>query len=84
MTEGEVGVYTGDIFFIFHMKYRNTIIALGFLVFITHIFGLPSDILNALYILEGMLIVVFGYLSGRKPPVSSNEIPTTPVSNTQA
>ena len=66
------------------MKYRNTIIFLGFLVFITHIFGFPSALLNALYIVEGMLIVIFGYLSGKKDVSAASVAPTASSSNTQA
>ena len=48
------------------MKYRNSIIALGFLVAIIQFLGFPESMRNALFIVSGVAIIALAYLAGRR------------------
>jgi len=48
------------------MKYRNGIIALGFLVVIIQFLGFPEDFRNALFIISGIAIIALSYIAGKK------------------
>ncbi len=48
------------------MKYRNSIIALGFLVVIIQFLGFPENARNALFIISGIVVVALAYLAGKK------------------
>ncbi len=58
------------------MKYRNTIIVLGFIVAAFKIFALPQSWKEAVYVLLGVAIMMLAYISGRerKAPIT-NETP---------
>ncbi|MEN9621718.1 MAG: hypothetical protein RLZZ67_152 [Candidatus Parcubacteria bacterium] len=45
------------------MKYRNLIITLGFIVIFIQFLGFPQAWRDVLYILSGLLVITFGYLS---------------------
>jgi hypothetical protein len=65
--------------YFFHMKYRNIIIALGFLVFILPILGFPQTWDNMFYALAGLLIIAFSYLSGKKESLKETQVPVETV-----
>lgn len=44
------------------MKYRNSIIALGFLVIIIQFLGFPQSMRDVFYIIVGISIIVLSYL----------------------
>jgi len=48
------------------MKYRNSIIALGFLVVIIQFLGFPEFFRNALFIISGIAIVALSYMAGKR------------------
>lgn len=44
------------------MKYRNSIIALGFLVILIQFLGFPQDVRNVFYGIVGLAIIVLSYI----------------------
>ncbi|MEK7607552.1 MAG: hypothetical protein AAB484_01310 [Patescibacteria group bacterium] len=48
------------------MKYRNSIIALGFLVVIIQFLGFSESIRNGLFIISGIAIIALAYLAGKR------------------
>ena len=63
------------------MKYRNIIIALGFLVFILQILGFPQSWDDMFYGAAGLLIIAFSYLSGKKDALKETQMPVETVSS---
>lgn len=63
------------------MKYRNIIIALGFLVFILQILGFPQTWDDVFYGVAGLLIITFSYLSGKKDALKETQVPVSSVSS---
>ncbi len=55
------------------MKYRNIIIALGFLIIVLPLFGFPQSWRNSFSIASGVLVVAFGYLSGKDKRVNKSK-----------
>jgi hypothetical protein len=48
------------------MKYRNSIIALGFLVLVVQFLGIPTAWKNPLYIIVGIAIIALAYVAGKR------------------
>jgi uncharacterized membrane protein len=48
------------------MRYRNIIIALGFLVIIIPALGFPREWKDTFHVITGILVVAFGYLAGKE------------------
>jgi hypothetical protein len=67
------------------MKYRNTIIAIGFLLIVMPVLGFPRSWLTVFYILAGGAIITLGYLSGKETRVTpkQTEIPVSPTTSIQ-
>jgi hypothetical protein len=63
------------------MKYRNIIIALGFLVFILPILGFPQAWDDMFYAFAGILIIALSYLSGKKDMLKETQVPVETVSS---
>ncbi len=63
------------------MKYRNIIIALGFLVFILPILGFPQTWDDMFYACAGILIITLSYLSGKKDILKETQVPVETVSS---
>ncbi|HEY9480934.1 MAG TPA: hypothetical protein VIR98_01725 [Candidatus Paceibacterota bacterium] len=52
------------------MKFRNGIIALGFLTFFIQFLGFPQSWKDVLYVLIGLALMTLGYVGGKKREVS--------------
>lgn len=59
------------------MKYRNLIIALGFVIVVIQFLGFPQAWRNVLYVLGGLSVIALGYLSDKEKKVA------TPVSDSK-
>lgn len=67
------------------MKYRNITITLGFIVLIIQFLGFPQSWDDIFYVVLGLLVIAFGYLSGKEKVSKPAEVhKEAPVAAAQA
>ena len=57
------------------MKYRNLIITLGFIVIVIQFLGFPQSWKDVFYLLVGLLVITFGYLSEKEKKIKLTDTP---------